>query len=406
MAPRRSGFIDALLYGAAAVFAAGTMLLAAIPLFREWGRIALGPYAIGCAAALLVARRRSNLGARVSVATFVFVAAALLPMAIEVVWRAGSAPGLHAQSEVIVTEEAARALIDGRNPYATAYVDGPLAARPLATKTHFPYLPGMLAFGMPRAIDSRSPFADARLWFAATAIGAGGLALTRIRANGDARLRLAQVLVVLPTGALLMATGGDDLPVLAAMLLALALAEASPGWAGLAAGVAGALKQTAWPLLPFLILSSPRRGRTAVAAAATLIAIVGPFAAWDLGAFLEDAVRFPLGLGKGESAAGTPTLGALIAAVAGDAVAVVVLLGAIGVVAVWAGRRMDAGPAGAARGAALVWAVAFVLAPVARFGYVVYPVNLFLWSAVAWKDERAGPLARDALEHRRPPASP
>ncbi len=43
---------DALLYGASAVFAGATALLSGIPLYREWGAMAAGPYA---AAALLMA---------------------------------------------------------------------------------------------------------------------------------------------------------------------------------------------------------------------------------------------------------------------------------------------------------------------------------------------------------------
>jgi hypothetical protein len=52
-----------------------------------------------------------------------------------------------------------------------------LVARPIATKTHFPYLPGMLAFGVPRALDGRSPLADARVWFALVTLAAPHLVL-------------------------------------------------------------------------------------------------------------------------------------------------------------------------------------------------------------------------------------
>src|SRR5439155_11075931 len=131
---------------------------------------------------------------------------------------------------------------------------GPLVARPIATKTHFPYLPGMIAFGLPRALDGRSPVADARVWFALATLAVAGIALlprgSALEPND--RLRAFQVLAVLPTGALLMATGGDDLPVLALMLLTLVLAdEGRPAGAGVALGVAAAMKPTAWILVPF-----------------------------------------------------------------------------------------------------------------------------------------------------------
>src|SRR5207248_2205209 len=99
-------------------------------------------------------RRRAGRPVRLrfALAAGAFVLAAVLPLGLEVGWRFGGDLGRHAQSEVIVTEEAARALVAGRDPYAATFVHGPLAARPLGTRTHFPYLPGMLAFGLPRAV--------------------------------------------------------------------------------------------------------------------------------------------------------------------------------------------------------------------------------------------------------------
>jgi hypothetical protein len=397
--PARGTKVDALLYAVAAVFAAGVLFVAGIPQFREWGRIAVGPYAAGAVAALWLARVRASTHARIILAAGVFLGAAILPMALETVWRSHTEPGLHAQSEVIVTEEATRALVDGRDPYVATYVHGPLAARPLPTKTHYPYLPGMLAFGLPRAIDGRSALADARVWFAAFALAALALAFRRSGANPEAKLRVAQVTAVLPTGALLMATGGDDLPVLALMLLGLVLLEARPGWAGLVAGAAAVLKQTAWPLLPFLVVASPDRRKTATSAAGLMLFVLTPFALWNPGAFVEDALKFPLGLGTGVSAAGTPTLGSLLADVlpAGRTVSagvfVVAVLGAAG----WLlARRPWPGARGAARSVAIVWVVAFVLAPSARFGYLAYQVNLFVWSAVLWAPHRV-PSARTAI---------
>ena len=66
----------------------------------------------------------------------------------------------------------------------------------------------------------------------------------------DARVRAFQVLTVLPTAALPLATGGDDMPVVALMLLGLAaLQRRRPVLAGLALGAASSLKFTAWPLV-------------------------------------------------------------------------------------------------------------------------------------------------------------
>ena len=407
---RRGAGLDALLYAASALLAAGAAWLASIPQYREWGRIAAGPYAAGCLVAVLLSRRGAGVRTRTWLAAAVFAGAALAPMAAEVVWRANTAPGLHAQSEVLVTEEAAKALLAGRDPYAATFLHGSLAARPLGTKTHFPYLPGMLAFGVPRALDGRSPMSDARLPFAAATLGAFGLAAMRWPGRSPGRLRAAQILLVLPTGALLMATGGDDLPVLGLVLVSLVLAEEGrTTGSGIAAGLAAGLKLTAWVVLPFLTLAwGPARRRGASLAAAVAGAAVIPFIAWNPAAFVEDAVRFPLGLGREPSAAETPTLGsALVRALPGPRAAVVLILVAI---AAGAGlwllvRAPNRTGADAARNAGLLFLVALVLAPAARAGYVVYPLNLLAW---AWVLRRTPGVARSGTvdQARRAPAIP
>jgi len=187
-----------------------------------------------------------------------------------------------------------------------------------------------------------------------------------------------------------MATGGDDLPVLALMLLSLILSDERRPWAsGVVAGLAGAMKQTAWILLPFLALAArERQGRRAwlpvsVSAAAVVTATVVPFLAWDPAAFVEDVIRFPLGLGRQVSAAETPTLGSvLIRAFPSLRVPLTLLL--LGVMAaVFAFilvRRPPSTAAEAATGAGIVFLVALLLAPAARFGYVIYPIDLLVWA--------------------------
>jgi len=331
-------------------------------------------------------------------AASVFLAAAVLPLALETVWRADTSPGLHAQSEIIVTEEAAKSVGRGQDPYAATYLHGPLEARPLPTKTHFPYLPGMLVFGAPRAFDGSSPWADARVWFLIVSVAVFLFALSRTPIAADDRLLVAQMAVVLPTGALL-ATGGDDVPVVALMFMALVLLPDRPGWAGVVGGLAAAVKQTAWPLLPFLVAASARRRRTATAIGLTALPVLLPFVVWSPRAFFEDAIKFPLGLGTGSTAAGTtaagtPTAGSWLASVApaGPVVAAMVLFGAVAAIAAWRLLRPgEVGPGRASRDAAIVWAAALVLAPAARVGYLIYPINLLVWS-VAFRgiEPRAG----------------
>jgi Glycosyltransferase family 87 len=398
--PDRRTILDAGIYAGSALVALGVWLLAGIPIQRTWGRMALGPYASGTLIALALALRGgSSVKLRAWVAAVVFAGSALVPMTLEVTWRAHTFAGLHAQSEVIVTEEAAKALVHGKDPYVVEYLHGPLAARPLGTKTHFPYLPGMVLFGLPRALFGSNGAGDARVWFAVVTLATVGVAL-RLATGLDLerKLRIAQILLVVPTGAFLMATGGDDLPVVALMLLAVVLAaRGKPVGAGLALGLGAALKQTAWVLIPFLVLAMSRRGsgrggrRAALAVAGPVVAVVLPFVIWDPGAFVEDVVKFPLGLGRQPTAARTATLGSwlvrtfpsaraaitslLVAVVAGAAVAVVLRLphGTIDI-------------ARAVRGAGWVFAIGVVLAPAGRTGYLVYPVNLLTWS---WFLDRA-----------------
>ena len=44
------------------------------------------------------------------------------------------------------------------------------------------------------------------------------LALGLLRASGQKKIRVAQFLLALPTGALFLSTGGDDMPILALSL--------------------------------------------------------------------------------------------------------------------------------------------------------------------------------------------
>lgn len=216
---RRRWLVDSLLYGAGAAFAGLTAAAADIPLQRSWGRMAVWPY--GVAALLAVgaawlhgddARQRRR---RIWLIGVVFLATAIVPLVAGSVRRSQGDPGDHAQSEVIIVEEAANASLDGQDPYAAEYRNGPLSDRPLATQVHFPYLPGMLVFGLPRALAGHVAWADARVWFAIVALAAAVAGLRRMDATPEAKLRTFQVLFALPTGALLLATGGDDIPVIA-----------------------------------------------------------------------------------------------------------------------------------------------------------------------------------------------
>jgi len=389
---RRSAAFDATLYACSALVALWIARFDSIPIHREWGRLAAGPYAAGAVAACLMAARRAGVRARTWLALGVVMGCALLPLSLELAGRARTEPGLHAHSEVIVTEEAAKALLDGRHPYAATYLDGPLAARPLGTKTHFPYLPGMLLFGVPRALaDDGAPLTDARVAFTLGTLAVTIVALRLWRAPPVDRLLVVQILVALPTGALLMATGGDDLPVLALILLALVLLDRrEPGWSGAVAGAAAALKQTAWIALPFLLISArdksdrPARTRFGLATLCVVIPVVLPFVIWEPSDFVEDVILFPLGLGQQPSAAGGTTLGSLLIRAfpgARDGLTVMLMASVLAVAITLFIFRSPAKPYQALQRAGIVMTVALLLAPAARLGYAIYPIELF---TLAW----------------------
>jgi Glycosyltransferase family 87 len=391
--------VDALLYGCSALFAGLTAATAGIPLQRSWGRVALWPYALAAAIALIAARvsgsEPQQRRRRTLLIVVVFAAATIAPMAVAASRRAGGDPGAYAQSEVIIVEEAATTLLEARDPYVAEYRDGPLAERPVATQVHFPYLPGMLVFGIPRALAHPATWTDARVWFTVVALAVAGMGLLRMAAAPEDRLRTFQVLFALPTGALLLATGGVDIPVIAMLLgSAVLVRNDRPVAAGVIGGLALAAKQTSILVLPFLVLAISRgrpRRRFVITVGAVGAGLIVPFALWDVDAFVEDAILFPLGLGQGESAAATPTLGSLLLDLfPSSRTAVTVLLVTASVIIVafllFRGRGASVSQACARAGGAFLAAIA--LAPAARVGYLVYPVNLIVW-AIAFRSPSA-----------------
>lgn len=329
--------------------------------------------------------------ARVAIAVAAMIGAAIVPMVYQVALRANTDPSRHAQAHTIITEEAAKSLLAGDNPYATDYLDGPLASWELGVKTHFPYMPGMLILGIPRAL-SESPFFDARIAFAIIGLGLFALATRMWPAPLDRRILVIQIAAILPTGAVLLSGGGHELPVLALMFLALVLlSRESYVASGLAIGGAAAVKQTAWLLIPFLVIAAYRQGRRAaslkvgLAAALLVIPVTLPFVVWDVRSFFDDTVKFPLNIGTHETIARGPTLGRLLADIwpAGGGWLSAALLGLVGVLAVWIMLRRPAGSAAAAAmHTGILYVPALLLSTAGRPGYVIYPINLLLWGWV------------------------
>jgi Glycosyltransferase family 87 len=402
---RRAPWWDAALYGASALVALATALYDSIPLLADWGRRAIVPYALGALVAALLATswlRVSDWGRSMGRATIlgaVFTGAVLVPLALNIAARQRG-PEPHAQSETLLTEEAAAALVRGENPYAVSYENGPLGRWPSEDWLHLPYLPGIVVFGLPHALSGQAPVADARVSFLTVAAAVALVGLRLSKAPRDRLLTAVMVLMVLPPGARYIVGGGDDITVLALMLLALVLAtRTQPLAAGVILGLAAAIKQTAWPLLPFLIVAARDRsgmratGRALAGAGAVLVPGILPFLAWDPAAFVEDTVLYPLGLTEERTLAGSPTIGDLLGRAFPSARGPLLVVLSASVLIVGAYlliRRTRATAAAAADRTAIVFTLAVLLATAGRFGYLIYPLNLVLWSRLVLRPVERG----------------
>jgi hypothetical protein len=210
--------------------------------------------------------------------------------------------------------------------------------------------------------------------------------------------------LVLPICALTLATGGDDLPVLALCVLALACCAADRfGAAGLAAGAAGALKLFALPViivLAVLAVANGRGRRFLPGAIGLPILVLVPAVLVDADAFVENVLRFPLGHGLVTSPAQSPFPGHLISSAlpGGRYVAAALLVAVGGAIAVRLVRRPPSTAAAAALVCAYGLLAAILLMPTTRFGYLLYPLALFVWaSALSKHTETTAPRDDPAL---------
>ncbi|WP_410810809.1 glycosyltransferase 87 family protein [Micromonospora sp. 067-2] len=408
--------LDLGLYAVSAAFAAITAVTSTLLPHRAWGGVAAVGYLVATVVVIgqLLLRRRTpvsrlvGLPARWAVTAATWAGTALLPLLWQSVERAAGRTD-RAQEEVLVVEQAGNRLLEHGTPYL-----GPdaIAALPPGEQLlgYTPYQPGMAVFGLPRALVD-APWTDARVWFAVGTALALALAVLALRGTpaaalsapppgvdqrrDSALLRGVQAATVLPICALTLATGGDDLPVLALCLLALALAATDrPGRAGLAVGLAGALKLFAWPVALVLIVWGLTRragGRVAAGAIGLPIAALLPALLVDRDALTENVLRFPLGHGLVTSPAQSPFPGHLIATAlpAGRLIAAALLVAAGVAIAVRLARR----PPRTAVATALICGygllVAIALMPSTRFGYLLYPLALLAWAPALQREADA-----------------
>ena len=374
---------DAALYGLAAVFALVTALTSTLLPHRAWGAIAAWIY-LGAFLVVLVQLVLQRPRWRMGLTYFTWSGAAILPLIVQAVQRAGGRAD-RAQEEVLVVEHMGERLASTGTPYL-----GPdaIAALPPGEQLlgYAPYQPGMAVFGLPRAAFGDVWWTDARVWFAVATAAALIGAARLLGQSGSSLVRAVQFATVLPICALTLATGGDDLPVLALALLALACcASGRYGAAGLAVGAAAALKLFAFPVvvvLAVLALATGNGRRFLPGAVGLPVLALLPAFLVDGDAFVENVIRFPLGHGIVTSPAQSPFPGYLIAqAVPGGRYVAIGLLAAVALaIAVLLVRRPPRTAATAALFCGYGLLAAILLMPTTRFGYLLYPLALLVWA--------------------------
>ena len=245
----------------------------------------------------------------------VAVAGALI---VPLAWMAWSG---HGQPEVSVVIRSAALFLHHGTPYQGAHT----VATAHNPYVYNPYLPALAVFGVPHALFGGGPLTDPRLWFGVVFVlgFAGTLALTGVRRPW----LWTAVVTASPVIAFPLVTGGDDLPVLALICVGLALLrdgrrprpELRIVLAGLALGLASAMKATAWPALAVAVVLVATRGSKraaawlACAAIAVPIAVDGPVLFAQPSAVVSNTILFPLGLTKIQSPAASFLPGHLIA---------------------------------------------------------------------------------------------
>jgi hypothetical protein len=367
------------LTGVFTAFAAYAVVMALVttnPLHRLWGIFAACAYLLAAMAVLGLRSRGLDVALVLSLAGALAVPLGLM------------AAARMQQPEVRVINKSAVLLVHTGTPYL-----GPAAlAAAHSPNTFDPYLPLMTVFGMPRALLGFSVLTDPRIWFGVGFTVLFAAALVTVGARDVVRWTV--LLTASPVIAFSLAVGGTDVPVLACMCLGLALLWRGPHavLAGLALGVAAAMKATAWPaLVVAAALVAARDGRRAAGvlsgtALAVFAAIVGPVAILGPRALIQNTITFPLGLTSIKSEAVSPLPGHLLAGMGttGHLIAVALLaLACLGIVVSLVVRPPRTVPAATWR-LVIGLSLMFLLAPATRFGYFLYPAGLLAWLGISW----------------------
>lgn len=389
---RRTWRLDLLFYGVSLAFAAGNAIASEFYGYRVWGNFATAGYLVALVLTVLqaVSRIPPTFRSRWLPVGVSGLLAGVVPLLVLVfvrdprfVW--GRWPwSFPSQPEVWVVERSARLLLDNGTPYPDLGALG----RPPVPDDYTPYGPAMSVFGLPRALLGDGPLTDARIWFA---VGTVAIVLLALKVMGwpAAPVSAAQLAVVSPLTLLTTAVAGDDIPVIALIVLAGALAfrvgpTSGPVLAGLAISCVINMKLTALPALAVLAFAiAAARGRRALliffgTVITTSAVLVLPVLLVDPAAFVEHVILYPAGLGEAGSPAASPLPGHLVAQLGpvGHAASLALLAAAACAIIVWLVVRPPRDLADVMLRTATGLGTAIVLAPATRFGYLVYPLAL------------------------------
>ncbi len=195
---------------------------------------------------------------------------------------------------------------------------------------------------------------------------------------------------ILPLASLPLATGGDDIPVAACLLLAVVLAQRRrPFASGVVFGIASAMKFTAWPLAALALFAArDRKGeRRPLTMLAGMIVVavptIFPFVLRGPAAIVDDVVLFPLGLSAIPSTAASALPGhVLVTAFPSLHRALPVSVGLV--LAVLLARHLyrhtPQTVSEVCTIAGVVMGALILLAPNTRVGYLLYPINFLVWA--------------------------
>lgn len=349
---------------------------------RVWAIWAVCGYAI---ATLLLWRRRGGWVAPLIVSVSLALVAPLL-------WNSVAFP---LEDGVNVINRSAELLVHHGSPYLPAdQVKDYLS--------YNPYLPVMALAGLPYAAGLRGLAGNSGVWLAVGTVVVLAAAFWVATPRGPERRRLALtgtgLAIASPVIALNLAVITTDPPVLAFMLLSLALAATAGDsgravWAAVALAAACVLKDTSWLAVPVMVaMFWDRDGRRAairftgalLASGLVLIALLAPATLIHPAAakaMIRDTVLFPLGLTKIKTPAESLLPGHLLTELgtAGHVLSVGLLLAAGLAVAVSLVVRPPRDVRAAAWRMAIGLTLIFALGPQVRFGYFLYPLGLAGW---------------------------